>query len=259
MQCLLNVTKLIKSHQTAEIFVSVGLMYMLKVINTFLTCIYTSQLNITIELSKSVVQFRLRSRNISAAYILAKTNVKGDSFSGNISMPVWAWRGAAACHFCCLFTLLCRGGRKKVSETEFGEESWGRFWHYRLCFLQGELEENFKAQPAKCREPVCCFSFIPHMVTHTCRYTRRLKVSHLSTRCFVALLVSAELSTFESKHALGFSHTVTKAKTQSRLSASACRGGAQYLQPVTRTKSSHFAEKCSKPWQHKVTYSVQRD
>lgn len=58
------------------------------------------------------------SSHISAAYILAKTKVKGDSFSGNVSMPGGAWRGAAACHFCCLHVHSCAKEWKKCQNLE---------------------------------------------------------------------------------------------------------------------------------------------
>lgn len=58
------------------------------------------------------------SGHISAAYILAKTKVKGDSFSGNVSMPGGAWRGAAACHFCCLHVHSCAKEWKKCQNLE---------------------------------------------------------------------------------------------------------------------------------------------
>lgn len=135
-----------------------------------------------------------------------KNKVKGDSFSGEISMPGGAWRVAAACHFCCLCTLLCRGVKKKKCQKLNLEKS---AWEVQT--LQVYCSEGWKKTLKPHLFYVCCSLFILGMVMRTCSYSRRLK-SITSVNMFVARLASAESSTFKSKHALAFSHAAIEDK-----------------------------------------------
>lgn len=101
-----------------------------------------------------------------------------------------------------------------MPETEFGEEITRRLKQQRLCFLQRRLAENSKAQQAATE--------------------RRLRVSHLSTGCFVALWLDLSTPLRVNMHS---------------------DGDTPHLQPVIKNKQWGLIlmKTCSTPQQHKVT------